>query len=87
MQVHYHCWIALPHLQVQTAGFGNTGMISLISELWNELTDDISRVHLAENGRYSIVRGNVSGYVDDCYQRMSKVLTSPYKKLGFEKIL
>lgn len=64
MQVHYHCWIALPHFQVQTAGFGNTGMIGLISELWNELTDDTSRVHLAENGRYSIVRGHHDSLAD-----------------------
>ncbi|HHX0503768.1 MULTISPECIES: YagK/YfjJ domain-containing protein [Enterobacter] len=63
-QVHYHCWIALPYFQVQTAGFGNTGMIGLISELWDELTDNISRVHLAENSRYSIVRGDHDSLVD-----------------------
>lgn len=64
MQVHYLCWIALPHFQVQTVGFGNTGMIGLISDLWNELTDDISRVHLAENGRYFIVRGHLDSLAD-----------------------
>jgi hypothetical protein len=64
MQVHYHCWIALPHFQVQTTGFGNTGMIGLISELWDELTEDISRVHLAENARYSIVRGDHASLAD-----------------------
>lgn len=64
MQVHYHCWIALPHFQVQTTGFGDTGMIGLITELWNELTGDISRVHLAENSRYSIVRGNHDSLAD-----------------------
>ncbi len=63
-QVHYHCWIALPHFQVQTAGFGNTGMIGLISMLWDELTEGISRVHLAENGRYTIVRGNHDSLAD-----------------------
>lgn len=63
MQVHYHCWIALPHFQVQTAGFGHTGMIGLISELWDELTDDISRVHLP-NGRYCIPRGDHDALVD-----------------------
>ncbi|MEX5412679.1 inovirus-type Gp2 protein [Enterobacter ludwigii] len=63
MQVHYHCWIALPHFQVQTAGFGNTGMIGVISELWDELTDDISRVHLPK-GQYSIPRGDHDALVD-----------------------
>ncbi|MGO5558246.1 YagK/YfjJ domain-containing protein [Klebsiella michiganensis] len=64
MQVHYHCWIALPHFQVQTAGFGNTGMIGLISELWDELTNDISRVHLASNGHYDIARDDHDALVD-----------------------
>ncbi|WP_330982486.1 MULTISPECIES: YagK/YfjJ domain-containing protein [Enterobacterales] len=63
IQAHYHCWIALPHFQVQTAGFGKTGMIGLISELWDELTDDISRVHLP-NGRYSIPRDDHNALVD-----------------------
>jgi len=62
-QVHYHCWIALPYFQVQTAGFGYSGMIGLISELWDELTDGISRVHLP-NGRYCIVRDDHDSLVD-----------------------
>lgn len=61
--VHYHCWIALPHFQVQTAGFANTGMVGLISELWDELTDDVSRVHLP-SGRYCIPRGDHNALVD-----------------------
>lgn len=33
-QVHYHCWIALPYFQVNTAGFEEKGMIGRISRIW-----------------------------------------------------
>ncbi|MEQ9900505.1 inovirus-type Gp2 protein [Pectobacterium punjabense] len=54
-QVHYHCWIALPFFQVNTAGFGDKGIIGRISRIWSELTNGDSRVHLADNG-YRIKR-------------------------------
>lgn len=62
-QVHYHSWIALPHFQVQSAGFGKSGTIGMISELWDELTEDSGRVHLPE-GRYCIGRDDHSSVVD-----------------------
>ena len=54
-QVHYHCWIALPYFQVNTAGFEEKGMIGRISRIWVELTNGISRVHLPDD-RYRIKR-------------------------------
>ncbi|EKS7204523.1 inovirus-type Gp2 protein [Enterobacter asburiae] len=56
-QVHYHCWIALPYFQVNTAGFEEKGMIGRISRIWSELTNGVSRVHLPEDG-YRIKRGD-----------------------------
>lgn len=54
-QVHYHCLIALPYFQVNTAGFEEKGMIGRISRIWAELTNGISRVHLPDD-RYRIKR-------------------------------
>ncbi|MBY4839562.1 inovirus-type Gp2 protein [Pantoea sp. DY-5] len=62
-QVHYHCWIALPHFQVDTAGFRNSGMVGIISELWEELTSGIGRVHLPD-GRYALKQGDHASLVD-----------------------
>ncbi|HGH5996674.1 TPA: inovirus-type Gp2 protein [Morganella morganii] len=62
-QVHYHCWIALPYFQVRTAGFGESGMIGLISNLWKRLTSDVSRVHLA-GGRYILKQDDHSSLVN-----------------------
>ncbi|CAM7306872.1 MULTISPECIES: YagK/YfjJ domain-containing protein [Citrobacter] len=63
-QVHYHCWILLPRFQVQSAGFGSSGMVGLIGELWDELTDNNGRVQLAKNGQYDIVRDDHATVVD-----------------------
>lgn len=54
-QVHYHCWIALPHFQVRTTGFVNTGTFGLIGNIWNELTSESGRAHLCD-GLYTINR-------------------------------
>jgi len=54
-QVHYHCWIALPYFQVNTAGFEDKGIIGRVSRIWSELTNGISRVHLPDE-RYKIKR-------------------------------
>lgn len=54
-QVHYHCWIALPYFQVNTAGFEDKGIIGRISRIWAELTNGVSRVHLPDD-RYRIKR-------------------------------
>ncbi|EEW1519417.1 TPA: inovirus-type Gp2 protein [Escherichia coli] len=56
-QVHYHCWIALPYFQVNTAGFEDKGIIGRVSRIWSELTNGVSRVHLPEDG-YRIKRGD-----------------------------
>lgn len=37
-QVHYHCWIALPHRQVRRLGTPTTGIAGVITEIWCKLT-------------------------------------------------
>lgn len=37
-QVHYHCWIALPHRQVQRLGGKTYGVASAIVDIWCKLT-------------------------------------------------
>ncbi|MFH3012080.1 hypothetical protein ABK831_26195, partial [Klebsiella pneumoniae] len=61
-QVHYHCWIALPHFQVRVAGFGNEGTFGLISTIWSELTTLAGRVHLCDDS-YTINREDHSSLV------------------------
>ncbi|HBS7470912.1 TPA: inovirus-type Gp2 protein [Klebsiella pneumoniae] len=61
-QVHYHCWIALPHFQVRVAGFGNEGTYGLINTLWSELTAQKGRSRPC-NGTYTINRDDHSSLV------------------------
>ncbi|MEF3471631.1 inovirus-type Gp2 protein, partial [Citrobacter freundii] len=37
-QVHYHCWIALPHRQVRRLGTPTSGIAGSIVEIWMGLT-------------------------------------------------
>lgn len=61
-QVHYHCWIALPHFQVRVAGFSDKGTFGLINTLWSELTAQAGRPHLCD-GSYIINRDDHSSLV------------------------
>lgn len=61
-QVHYHCWIALPHFQVRSTGFGNEGTFGLINTLWGELTAQKGRSRPC-NGTYTINRDDHSSLV------------------------
>ncbi|MGX3906364.1 YagK/YfjJ domain-containing protein [Klebsiella quasipneumoniae] len=62
-QVHYHCWIALPHFQVRSTGFGNEGTFGLINTLWGELTVQAGRAHLCDD-TYIINRDEHSSLVE-----------------------
>ncbi|MEX5723093.1 YagK/YfjJ domain-containing protein [Enterobacter cloacae] len=75
-QVHYHCWIALPYFQVNTAGFADKGIIGRVSRIWSELTNGVSRVHLPEDG-YRIKRGD-----HDSLTRMVKRISYLAKNRG-----
>jgi len=37
-QVHYHCWIALPHRQVKRLGTPTSGIAGVITEIWANLS-------------------------------------------------
>ncbi|HBT3580429.1 TPA: inovirus-type Gp2 protein [Klebsiella michiganensis] len=37
-QVHYHCWIALPHRQVKRLGTPTSGIAGAITEIWTSLS-------------------------------------------------
>ncbi len=37
-QVHYHCWIALPHRQVKRLGTPTSGIAGTITEIWVNLS-------------------------------------------------
>ena len=38
-QVHYHCWIALPHRQVKRLGTPTSGVAGAITEIWANLSE------------------------------------------------
>ncbi|HEC2579716.1 YagK/YfjJ domain-containing protein [Raoultella ornithinolytica] len=37
-QVHYHCWIALPHRQIKRLGTPTSGIAGAITEIWANLS-------------------------------------------------
>ncbi|WP_447742376.1 YagK/YfjJ domain-containing protein [Enterobacter asburiae] len=62
-QVHYHCWLALPHRQVRRLGTPTTGIAGVITEIWMNLSGGgAALVELPKSGdkytnHYVIERG------------------------------
>ncbi|WP_338324496.1 YagK/YfjJ domain-containing protein [Jejubacter calystegiae] len=56
-QVHYHCWIALPHRQVRSIGTANCGLGGAITEVWCDLTGGKPSLVEFPGGEYIILRG------------------------------
>lgn len=71
-QVHYHCWIALPHRQIKRLGTPTSGIAGAITEIWANLSggeptlvelpkssDKYTKYYVIERGKPETLEGPI----------------------------